>query len=434
MKYERINNDLYIANRKKFIASMESKSLAVFNSNDIFPISADSTMPFQQHRDILYLSGVDQEESILVLFPECKNEAHREILFLKETNDHIAVWEGEKLTKEAAFETSGIKTVYWLNQFPTIFKQLMAEAETIYLNTNEHLRASTEVETREDRFIKQVKIDYPAHSVRKSAPIMHRIRSVKEDIEIHLMQRACKITEAGFRKLLSVTKPGIWEYELEAELIYEFVKNRSKGFAYTPIIASGKNACVLHYIENNQQCKDGDVILLDVAAEYANYASDLTRCIPVNGRFTDRQKAVYNAVLHVKKEAEKMLVSGTIMAEYHKEVGLVMQDQLVQLGLISQTDIKNQNPEWPAYKKYFMHGTSHFIGLDTHDVGIWNEPIEAGMVFTCEPGIYIPEENLGIRLEDDLVIQNSGSPFNLMKDIPLEAEEIEELMNNKVLA
>ena len=434
MKYERIKNDLYIANRKKFIANMESKSLAVFNSNDIFPISADSTMPFQQHRDILYLSGVDQEESILVLFPECKNEAHREILFLKETNDHIAVWEGEKLTKEAAFETSGIKTVYWLNQFPTIFKQLMAEAETIYLNTNEHLRASTEVETREDRFIKHVKIDYPAHNVRKSAPIMHRIRSVKEDLEIHLMQRACKITEAGFRKLLSVTKPGIWEYELEAELIYEFVKNRSKGFAYTPIIASGKNACVLHYIENNQQCKDGDVILLDVAAEYANYASDLTRCIPVNGRFTDRQKAVYNAVLHVKKEAEKMLVSGTIMAEYHKEVGLVMQDQLVQLGLISQTDIKNQNPEWPAYKKYFMHGTSHFIGLDTHDVGIWNEPIEAGMVFTCEPGIYIPEENLGIRLEDDLVIQNSGSPFNLMKDIPLEAEEIEELMNNKVLA
>ncbi|MCE2743944.1 MAG: Xaa-Pro aminopeptidase, partial [Fluviicola sp.] len=396
MKYERINNDLYIANRRKFIAGMESKSLAVFNSNDIFPISADSTMPFQQHRDILYLSGVDQEESILVIFPECKNEAHREILFLKETNEHIAVWEGEKLTKEAAFETSGIKTVYWLNQFPTIFKQLMAEADNIYLNTNEHLRASTEVETREDRFIKQVKIDYPAHAVRKSAPIMHRIRSVKEDIEIHLMQRACKITEAGFRKLLSVTKPGIWEYELEAELIYEFVKNRSKGFAYTPIIASGKNACVLHYIENNQQCKDGEVILLDVAAEYANYASDLTRCIPVNGKFTDRQKAVYNAVLHVKKEAEKMLVAGTIMAEYHKEVGLVMQDQLVQLGLISQTDIKNQNPEWPAYKKYFMHGTSHFIGLDTHDVGIWNEPIEAGMVFTCEPGIYIPEENLGI--------------------------------------
>lgn len=429
MKYERINKELYINNRKKFIQNILPNSLAVFNSNDIYPISADSTMPFQQHRDILYLSGVDQEESILILFPTSKNEAHREILFLKETNEHIAIWEGEKLTKEAAYETSGIKTVYWLNQFESIFKQLMAEAETIYLNTNEHLRASTEVQTREDRFILKVKNEYPAHSIKKSAPIMHRIRSVKDQIELDLMQKACKITEAGFRRLLSFTKPGVFEYELEAELIHEFVRNRSRGFAYTPIIASGKNACVLHYIENSQECKGGDVILLDVAAEYANYASDLTRCIPVNGKFTARQKAVYNAVLHVKNEAEKLLVPGTLIPEYHKEVGLIMQDQLVQLGLITQTDIKNQNPEWPAYKKYFMHGTSHFIGLDTHDVGLANEPIQAGMVFTCEPGIYIPEENLGIRLEDDLVVQTSGAPFNLMKDIPLEAEEIEELMN-----
>ncbi|MBI1835694.1 MAG: aminopeptidase P N-terminal domain-containing protein, partial [Flavobacteriia bacterium] len=274
MKYERINKELYIKNRQKFVAKMQGNAVAVFNSNDIYPVSADSTMPFNQHRDILYLSGVDQEESILVLFPTCKNEAHREILFLKETNEHIAVWEGEKLTKDAAFETSGIKTVYWLNQFPTIFKQLMAEADSIYLNTNEHLRANIETETREDRFIKQVRIDYPAHSVQKSAPIMHRIRSVKEDIELDLMQKACKITEAGFRRLLRITKPGIWEYELEAELIHEFVRSRSKGFAYTPIIASGKNACVLHYIENNTQCKEGEVILLDVAAEYANYSSD----------------------------------------------------------------------------------------------------------------------------------------------------------------
>ena len=395
----------------------------------IYPISADSTMPFQQHRDIFYLSGVDQEESILVLFPSALNEAHREVLFLRETNEHIAVWEGEKLTKETAFEVSGIKTVYWLSQFDTIFKQLMAEATTVYLNTNEHLRANTDVETREDRFIKSVRIKYPAHAVKKSAPILHKLRSVKERVEIDLMQKACKITEAGFRRLLSFTKPGVFEYELEAELIHEFIRNRSKGFAYTPIIASGKNACVLHYIENNQECKAGDVILLDIAAEYANYASDLTRCIPVSGKFTERQKAVYNAVLHVKKEAEKMLVAGTIMAEYHKEVGLIMQDQLVQLGLITKTDIQNQSADWPAYKKYFMHGTSHFIGLDTHDVGLWNEPIQAGMVFTCEPGIYIPEENLGIRLEDDLVIQSSGAPFNLMKDIPLEAEEIEDLMN-----
>lgn len=429
MKYDRIDSNLYIANRKKFTERMTANSLAVFNSNDIFPISADSTMPFQQHRDILYLSGVDQEESILVLFPNASNPAHREVLFLKETSDLIAVWEGEKLTKETAFLTSGIKTVYWLQQFPTIFKQMMAEAHGMFLNTNEHLRANTEVETREDRFIKQVKQDYPAHQVHKSAPIMHKIRSIKEAVELELMQRACKITEAGVRRLLAFIKPGVWEYEIEAELAHEFLRNRSKGFAYTPIVASGKNACVLHYIENNQQCQDGDVILLDVGAEYANYSSDLTRCLPVNGRFTARQKAVYNAVLHVKNEAQKLLVPGTIMAEYHKQVGSLMEEQLVGLGLISMDDIKTQNPDWPAYKKYFMHGTSHFLGLDTHDVGIWHEPISAGMVFTCEPGIYIPEEGLGIRLEDDLVVQSSGAPFNLMGDIPIEAEAIEDLMN-----
>lgn len=429
MKYDRIDSNLYIANRKKFTERMTANTLAVFNSNDIFPISADSTMPFQQHRDILYLSGVDQEESILVLFPNASNPAHREVLFLKETSDLIAVWEGEKLTKETAFLTSGIKTVYWLQQFPTIFKQMMAEAHGMYLNTNEHLRANTEVETREDRFIKQVKQDYPAHQVHKSAPIMHKIRSIKEAVELELMQHACKITEAGVRRLLAFIKPGVWEYEIEAELAHEFLRNRSKGFAYTPIVASGKNACVLHYIENNQQCQDGDVILLDVGAEYANYSSDLTRCLPVNGRFTARQKAVYNAVLHVKNEAQKLLVPGTIMAEYHKQVGSLMEEQLVGLGLISMDDIKTQNPDWPAYKKYFMHGTSHFLGLDTHDVGIWHEPISAGMVFTCEPGIYIPEEGLGIRLEDDLVVQSSGAPFNLMGDIPIEAEAIEDLMN-----
>lgn len=430
MKYERINKDLYIRNRANFASAMKTGTLAVFNSNDIYPISADGSMPFQQHRDILFLSGVDQEESILVIFPTASNERHREVLFLRETSETIAIWEGEKLTKDAAFEVSGIKTVYWLNQFPTIFKQLMAEAEGIYLNTNEHFRASTEVETREDRFIKQVKQDYPAHQVHKSAPILHRLRSIKHAIEIELMQKACKITEAGVRRILGFIKPGVWEYEIEAELAHEFLRNRSSGFAYTPIIASGKNACVLHYIENNQQCVDGDVILLDVGAEYANYSSDLTRCIPVNGRFTERQKKVYNAVLSVKKQAEELLVPGTIMAEYHKEVGKFMEAELLGLGLIDQTDIKNQNPEWPAYKKYFMHGTSHFLGLDTHDVGIWHEPIKEGMVFTCEPGIYIPEEGLGIRLEDDLVVQSTGGPFNLMKDIPLEAAEIEDLMNS----
>jgi Xaa-Pro aminopeptidase len=429
MKYHLIDRELFVRNRVKFTASMEKNTLAVFNSNDIYPISADGTMPFQQHRDIFYLSGVDQEESVLVLFPTASNPAHREVLFLRETNETITIWEGEKLTKAKAFETSGIKTVYWLNQFPTIFKQLMAEAQGIYLNTNEHLRAKTEVQTREDRFIQQVKTEYPAHQVYKSAPILHKTRSIKESVELALMQTACDITDKGFRRILDFVKPGVWEYEIEAEFAHEFLRNRSQGFAYTPIIASGKNACVLHYIENNKQCQDGDVILLDVGAEYANYSSDLTRCIPVNGRFTSRQKAVYNAVLHVKKEATKLLVPGTIMAEYHKQVGSLMEEQLVNLGLISVEDIKNQDAAWPAYKKYFMHGTSHFLGLDTHDVGLWNEPIQANMVFTVEPGIYIPEEGLGIRLEDDVVVQASGEPFNLMRNIPLEAEQIEELMN-----
>ena len=429
MKYEKLQQELFIKNRDKFTAKMKSNSLAVFNSNDIFPISADSTMPFQQHRDIFYLSGVDQEESILVLFPDAQNENHKEILFLKETNETIAIWEGEKLSKQQAFELSGIRTVYWLQQFDNILNQLMAEADGIYFNKNEHLRAANDVETREDRFIKKCKNQYPAHAVYKSAPILHSIRSVKESEEIQLIQHACNITKKGIERLLKFVKPGVWEYQIEAELAHEFLMNRSKGFAYTPIVASGKNACVLHYIENNKECLAGDLILLDVGAEYANYASDLTRCIPVSGRFSQRQKEIYNAVLHVKKEAQKMLVPGTVIPEYQLEVGRIMENELVKLKLIDTTDIKNQNPEWPAYKKYFMHGTSHFLGLDTHDVGHFNHPIQPGMVFTCEPGIYIPEEGIGIRLEDDLVITNSGLPFNLMANIPIEIEEIEELMN-----
>lgn len=410
--------------------AMKPKSFAVFNSNDIYPISADSTMPFEQHRDIFYLSGVDQEESVLLLCPDCPNENLREVLFLRETNEHIAVWEGEKLTKEAAFKTSGIKTVFWLTDLEKIIFEVSTYCDTIYINTNEHYRAKVETETREDRFTKRLLAKYPAHSVAKSNPILQRLRSVKDQIELELMQKACDITEKGFRRILQFTKPGVWEYELEAELLHEFVKNRSKGFAYTPIIASGKNANVLHYIENNQQCKDGDLILFDIAAEYANYKSDLTRTIPVNGKFTDRQKAVYNAVLYVKNEATKLLVPGAFWKEYHIEVGKIMTSELLKLGLLDKADVQNENPEWPAYKKYFMHGTSHHIGLDTHDYGLLYEPIQANMVFTVEPGIYIPQEGFGIRLEDDVVVQVKGEPFNLMRNIPIEADEIETLMNS----
>jgi Xaa-Pro aminopeptidase len=429
MKYDRIDKSLYIRNRKEFTKHLKANSLAIFNSNDIFPISADSTMPFQQHRDILHLSGVDQEESILLIFPDAADEKHREILFLKETSPTIAVWEGAKLDKEEAFEVSGIKTVYWLDQFTTILNNLMSQAKHVYINSNEHLRANTEVETREDRFINWLKNKYPGHTYERSAPIMHQIRAIKHPIELELMQKACDITEKGFRRILSFIKPGVWEYEIEAELLHEFINQRSKGWAYTPIIGAGLNATVLHYIENNKQCKAGDVILMDFGAEYANYSSDLTRCVPVSGKFTARQKAVYNAVLKVKDEATKLLVPGTLLNEYHKEVGLLMQSELLDLKLIDKTDIKNQDPDWPAYKKYFMHGTSHYIGLDTHDVGSWVEPIKANMVFTVEPGIYIPDENLGIRLEDDVVVQEKGAPFNLMRNIPIKADEIEDLMN-----
>ena len=430
MKYHPIDSALFVKNRSNFMAQMKANSLAVFNSNDIYPISADSTMPFQQHRDIIYLSGVDQEESILVMFPDCPNKKHREILFLKETNDHIAIWEGEKLTKKRAFELSGIKTVYWLQDLNKVMAELMAQSDTVHINTNEHYRASIETETREDRFTKWLLNKYPAHKVEKSNPILQRLRSIKDPIELDLLQKACNITEKGMRRVLKFVKPGVAEYEIEAEFIHEFLKNRSKGFAYTPIIASGNNANVLHYIENNQVCNDGDLILLDVGAEYANYSSDMTRTIPVNGRYSKRQKEVYNAVNRVKINATNMLIPGTIWADYHVEVGKLMTSELLGLGLIDTADVQNEDPNWPAYKKYFMHGTSHHMGLDTHDYGLLWEPMETNMVFTVEPGIYIPEEGFGIRLEDDVVIQEKGAPLNLMKNIPIAVEEIEDIMNS----
>lgn len=430
MKYLQIDRQLYIKNRAKFTAQMKPNSVAVFNSNDIYPVSSDSSLPFAQHRDILYLSGVDQEESILLLFPDAPYEHLKEILFLKETNAHIAIWEGEKLTKESAFEVTGIKSVLWLQDFYKTLKEVMAYAETIYINTNEHYRAFIETETREARFVKWWKENYPAHKVEKANPILQRLRSVKEIEELNLIQTACNITEKGYRRVLEFVKPNVMEYEIEAEFAHEFLRNRSKGFAYTPIIASGNNANVLHYITNNQQCKSGDLILLDVGAEYANYSSDMTRMVPVSGKFTDRQKVVYNAVLRVKNEATKMLVSGTLWKQYHVEVGKIMTSELIGLGLLDKADVQNENHDWPAYKKYFMHGTSHHMGLDTHDYGLLHEPMQANMVFTVEPGIYIPAEGFGIRIEDDVVLQEQGEPFNLMRNIPIEIAEIESLMNS----
>ena len=430
MRYQPISSSLFTKNREKFMSRMRPKSLAVFNANDIYPIGADSTMPFQQDRNLYYLSGVDQEESMLVLFPDAADKKHREILFVRETNEHIAVWEGEKLNKSTAYKTSGVKTVYWLKDFETIFHGLMAQADTIYINTNEHYRAAHETQTREDRFNKWVKDNYPAHKVAKSNPILQHLRSVKEPEELEVMQHACRITEKGFKRILEFVRPGVMEYEIEAEFMHEFLSNRSRGFAYTPIVASGKNATVLHYIENKNQCKEDELILLDVGAEYANYASDMSRVVPVNGRFTDRQKEIYKAVKRVKDKATKLLVPGAYWKSYHEEVGDLMTDELLNLGLLDKADVKDQDPNWPAYKKYFMHGTSHHIGLDTHDYGLLHEPIEADQVFTVEPAIYLPDEGFGIRLEDDVVVQEKGEPKNLMKDIPIDIEEIEDLMNS----
>ena len=429
MKYTPIDNALYIENRKKFVKHLKPNSVAVFNSNDIMPTNADGTMPFRQNNDLLYLSGVDQEESILVIAPNAANPKHREILFVKETSELIAIWEGEKLNKEAATKQSGIETVYWLSQFESVFHGLVTEAEHIYLNQNEHLRAITTVETRDDRFRRECKAKYPDHEYERLAPIMRALRPIKSQLEIDVMQHACNITEKGFRRLLEFVKPGVMEYEIQAELMHEFLWNRSRGFAYEPIIASGYNACVLHYIQNNMECKAGDVILLDVGAEYANYASDMTRCIPVSGKFTDRQKDVYNAVLRVMKGATAMLTPGTMHNEYHDEVGKMMESELIGLGLLDKHDVAKQDAKNPLYKKYFMHGTSHHIGLDVHDVEDRNRPFEEGMVLTVEPGIYIREESLGIRLENDVVITNNGQ-HDLMSNIPLEVEEIEDLMNS----
>ena len=430
MRYQPLPANFYQQTRARFMAQMKAKSLAIFNSNDVYPISADSTLPFAQHRDIFYLCGVDQEETILLLFPDAVEAKYREILFVRETNPHIAVWEGAKLSKEEVTRLTGINTVFWLSDFDRIFRELSSQCDTFYFNTNEHYRQNVVTQTREDRFIKQCKANYPAHGVAKSNPILQQLRAVKSTEEIAQIQTACHITEKGFRRVLDFVKPGVWEYEIEAELIHEFLRHRSKGFAYSPIIAAGNNANVLHYTENNQVCKAGDLILMDVAAEYGNYSSDLTRTIPVSGKFSDRQKAVYEAVLRVKKEATQLLVPGTLWKEYHVEVGKIMTSELLGLGLLDKTDVANQNPDLPAYKKYFMHGTSHHMGLDTHDYGLLHLPMEAQMVFTVEPGIYIPEEGFGIRLEDDVVIQAEGAPFNLMKNIPIEVEEIESLMNS----
>ena len=428
MRHDPVDPQLFVRNRERLRSLLKPNSIVIIRSNDIMPTNADGVMPHHQNADLYYLSGVAQEETVLVLMPDAVDEKEREILFVKETSEHIAIWDGEKLSKEQARERTGIQRIEWVEGFDSWIHRLVPQIEHVYLTTNEHLRAAVVVETANDRLIKECQARYPLHRYERLAPLMHRLRMTKDPEEIKFIQKACDITEAGFRRLLGFIKPGVGEWEIEAELVHEFLRRGSRGFAYNPIIGSGKNACVLHYLENNCICEDGQMVLMDVAAEYGGWMSDMTRTVPVNGRFTDRQRDVYNAVLRVFHGANEILRPGNTPMEYQKQVIELMEAELVNLGLISAKDAREQGKDKAMVKKYFMHGTSHHMGLDVHDVAPPHEPFAEGMVFTIEPGIYIREEGLGGRLENDVVI-GKDSNFDLMGNIPIEADEIEELMN-----
>lgn len=432
MRYQKIDKQLFVNNRKNLIGRLKPNSVAVINANDIMPTNADGTMRFRQNSDLFYLTGVDQEETILVLCPQFPEPKYHEVLFLRETSELIATWEGHKLTREEAREATGIETVLWVSEFPKIFNTMMVmgDVENVYLNTNDHYRADSPVESRDSKFIKWCREKYPLHNYERLAPLMHKLRSVKSDFEIKLLQSACDITEKAFRRVLKFVKPGVKEYEIEAEYAHEFLRNASRGFAYEPIIASGANSCVLHYIENKNVCKDGDVLLLDVGAEYANYNADLTRTIPVNGKFTKRQREVYDAVLRVMRAAIGLIKPGVVYYDYHKEVQKIMESELIGLKLLDKKDVEKQPKEKPLFMKYFMHGTGHQLGLDVHDVGNMYHKMQVGQVWTVEPGIYIKEEGLGVRIENNVVIKDNGV-HDLMRNVPVEAGEIEEIMNSK---
>lgn len=432
MRYTSLPSSVYINNRKRLARALQPGSVAVLNSNDLMPTNADGTMRFRQNNDLFYLTGVDQEETILMLFPDHPDKHFREVLFLRETSELIATWEGHKLTKAEARALSGIETVLWVADFQRVLHTAltMGGAEFIYLNTNEHYRADVAVESRDSRFIQWCREKYPLHRYERLAPIMSQLRSIKSKEELAHMQVACDITNRAFRRVLKFVKPGVNEYEIEAEFIHEFVRSGSRGFAYEPIIASGADSCVLHYLENNKTCRAGDVLLLDVGAEYGNYNADMTRTIPVSGKFTKRQKDVYNAVLRIKRAAMKLLRPGVQYYAYHQEVQKITESELIRLKLIDKTDLKKQDPTKPLVTKYFMHGTGHHLGLDVHDTGNMYSKMQVGMVWTVEPGIYIKAEGLGIRLENNVVIEKNGVK-DLMKDIPVEADEIEDLMHSR---
>lgn len=430
MLYSQIPNSLFIRNRKNFTALMEPNTIAILTSNDIQHTNADDVMGFAQNNDLFYLSGINQEETVLILYPDAYKEENREIVFVKETNEHIKIWDGEKLTKSQATEISGITRVEWVKDFEMILQYMAFEVDGFYLGHNEHLKRTTkDRETRQDRMIQWCKQKYPLHQYYRAAKITRGLRQIKAEEEVALIQKAANISVEGFHRVLKAVKPGIREYELEAELTYNLVKSGATRHAFRPIVASGKNACALHYNTNDDICNDGEMILLDFGVCYANYNSDTTRCLPVNGKFSDRQKEVYAAVLHCLKEGSKLLKPGVKHAEYEQQMGKLVEEQLIKLELLDASAVAVQDPKQPFYKKYFMHGTAHHIGLDVHDVGLYSRAIERGMVFTCEPGIYIPEEGIGCRLENDYLITENGN-VNLTAAMPIEIEEIERLMES----
>lgn len=429
MRHAPIPSKLFLENRERLRRLLPPKSLVALNNNDVLPTNADGTLVLHPNADLFYLAGIEQEESILVLFPEASDERNREILFLRESSPHVETWEGKRLSKEEAKAVSGVARVEWLSEFPVLFRLLMCEAENVFLNSNEHPRAIVTVETRETRFVRETQRAYPLHRYQRLAPLLHALRSVKSDAEVALLRRACAITGDGFRRVARFVQPGVTETQVEAELAHEFI-SQNGGFAYTPIIASGANACALHYIQNNAPCRDGELLLLDAAASYANYNADLTRTIPVNGKFTRRQRQIYDAVLRVYRVCEAALKPGLTARAWRDLADEAMTKELVDLKLIKAAEVRKQGPEKKALRKYFMHGIGHPIGLDVHDVSVIGAPMQAGWVVTCEPGIYIPAEKLGVRLEDTVLITKEG-PQSLMSDIPMEAGEIESLMSGK---
>ena len=427
MKHASIPPELFRANRERLSKLLLKNSLAAVNANDVLPTNADGTLILQPNSDLFYLTGIEQEETILLLAPNAFDEKFREILFLREPTEKSEIWEGHKFSKDQAKNVSGIKRVEWFSEFRPIFHRLMCEVENVYLNSNEHRRAVVEVETRDARFVRDTQARYPLHHYQRLGRIMHQLRVVKSKAELDLIKQACAITRKGFLRVAKFVKPGVNEAEVEAEFAHEFLRHKA-GFAYSPIIGAGRNSCALHYLQNDQPCRKGEVLLLDVAAGYANYKSDLTRTLPVSGRFSRRQKQVYNSVLRVFRASVAGLVAGKLHKTWQEEAEKLMEEELVKLGLITHRDIKKQNPDEPALRKYFMHGLGHPLGLDVHDLGFTEQPFAPGWVMTVEPGIYLPEEGFGVRLENDVLVTANG-PVDLMADIPIEAEEIEDSMN-----